>query len=306
MHLTKIVVVSSAAWGLRLSPLAVETRRGSTTVVIQGVLHGSSSSAEDVRQALEEWQPDVIMLELCAARWRSLATRPEESVVADMKRVWSTTRRVLRERGSRAAFSAASVGTLYAVSRVVGFDPGVEFRIPLSYAELEEVDVVLGDRDVMETLSLSGESDIVRGLSALGRAAVGWHEADLCLVLSLLRHPLRLAEFSKLLLAITLPVGSMASLFDATFLDAVPDLPVLDLFVAIAMVQILATFGAQVLDSRDDVLFRSLAASLNLAQSRRPHQQTVLVVVGALHVNGILHRLRHADDDAAAAAAAGE
>lgn len=282
------------------SPLAVETCVGRSTVVIQGVLHGSSSSAEDVRIALQARRPDVIMLELCTPRWRSLSLRNNSTVVEDLQRVWMTTRRANKERGVPAALAAAAVGTLYAVSRLVGFEPGIEFTIPLEFAERNAVDVVLGDRDVIETLSLSADADLVNGYKALGRAALGTeNHQDLRLVSSLLRNPHRLAEFSKLVLAVSTIASVVAATFDLA-LDSIPRVQLVDVAFASSFVYLLGTIGAQIVDARDDFLFNSLHSAVSLAETRqdpdRERCSTVLVVVGALHVNGLLHRLRSIDE----------
>lgn len=253
-----------------------------------------------MRTALEARKPDVIMLELCTPRWRSLSIRNNTTVVEDLQRVWTTTRRANKERGIPAAVAAAAVGTLYAVSRLVGFEPGIEFTIPLDFAKRNAVDVVLGDRDVIETLSLSADADLLNGYKALGRAALGTeNHQDLRLVASLLRNPHRLAEFAKLVVAVSTIASVIAAAFDLAF-DSIPRVQLLDVLFATSFLYLLGTIGAQVVDARDDFLFKSLHSAVSLAETRldkdREQCSTVLVVVGALHVNGILHRLRSVDE----------
>ena len=179
------------------SLLRRDLRLGNVTIKVQGVLHGSASSIRDVQTALEE-EPDVIVLELCVPRWRSMTEKKKTSFIEDVKQSFA-------KKSFARKTNPLNVGLagMYRLSSLVGFDPGREFLVPLDYAKKNKVHVILGDRDVRETLSeLSAVSSFdFQGLRALLRGVVG---PPISIPWAVIRDPLRQFELLRLSGAVAL------------------------------------------------------------------------------------------------------
>ena len=303
----------------RPSALSVTRRvpRSNATVVIQGVLHGAQSSAEAVQEALEGLAPKVLVLELCASRWRSMTSDDASfddqrlSVGEELGKVLGGARSAFARRGAGAGAFALGLGGVYAASQVAGFRPGIEFRVPLRWAETEEVDVVLGDKDVVETFASlwaledsdpkSHAATTVRGLASLWDAVAGDGSPG---TISLWRAVLGDGRLSGELGTLAGAVAALVALVEAAAtlsLGALPAAatqefagvpPSLDAAVAglslVLSLDLLGRIGAKVIDARDGVLADATLQALDLDRAR---DGVVLVVVGALHVNGVARRL---------------
>ena len=309
--------------------LAVRRDLGNTTVIIQGVLHGATSSADAVQATLDAASPSVVVLELCASRWRSMAS---DDATFDTKRVdvgdeyakvLSGARAAFARRGAGAGTMALALGTVYALSQLAGFRPGVEFRVPLRWAEANGADVVLGDKDVVETMASvyrgpddgargSRARDTARGLRALAAAIAGdGGDGTISLWRDVLDDSTLRAELATLAGAVAAAAaavevsltvllgGSYPSIFPAAA-AAAPSVPpeaihaisaangAVALLSVVLSVDLLGRIGANVIDARDEFLADATRRALDLPTARG---STVLVVVGALHVNGIASRL---------------
>jgi pheromone shutdown protein TraB len=167
---TNILVVS----GLLQSPLSKSTvsfhhPKYGTEVILIGCLHGSSSSASDVRQVLSSGsKTDVIALELCPTRYKDLKKdmkrRKRSSIEKDnnnetdandggfLQMVSKTT----QSKGIATGIAALILGGSSIIStKLSGFEAGAEFVAAIEYVESRtdaDCDVVLADMVVDETL----------------------------------------------------------------------------------------------------------------------------------------------------------
>ncbi|KAJ1459477.1 hypothetical protein M885DRAFT_613633 [Pelagophyceae sp. CCMP2097] len=296
--------------------------------LICGVLHGAPSSIADVDRALFELAPRAVVVELCDARWKSLtenaqradATTTDEGEDASaagpprrlnpLARVAKGSLSAFRQGGPGAGVGALVLGTLYAVVQLVGFAPGEEFLRPLKYADLNEIDVVLGDRPVVDTLAqvsdLSGVTleTTLSGCSALAFAALGGGEGSISIFGAVLGDARLRSDMARL----TTAVAALATVFvvgvEVSLPALLPALPtaagdgqvalgfdVLDVFLGLGGLVLFGRIGAVVIDARDEVLAASILSARTLA-AQDADGASVVAIVGALHVNGVAQRLR--------------
>ena len=109
---------------------------GGRVATLVGVLHGAPSSLEDVRRELEEVRPCVVVVELCASRWRSLVK--EDLVDGEdegggggvggavaLAGAWGaraarSATRAAQRKGPAVGAAALLLGSLFAIARAVG------------------------------------------------------------------------------------------------------------------------------------------------------------------------------------------
>lgn len=117
-------------------------------VYLVGTAHVSAESAQDVKDSIELASPSSVMVELCskrASRIRSGETQSIEKLVGGL----------LGGSGFGQEFLLkAGLTSLYSLLRLVGMDPGLEFKVALEEADRRELNVCYADRDVDETVSL--------------------------------------------------------------------------------------------------------------------------------------------------------
>ncbi len=148
---------------------------GQREIILVGTAHVSRSSVEDVRTAIEEYEPDRICVEMDQARYR--ASSEGQS--------WHNLNiyRVLREKRG---FLLLSNLVLASFQRRIGLDvgvaPGAEMLAAVQVAKERDIPYALCDRDIQVTLrrawrlsSLWGRSKL---LSALLSSAFSREEID--------------------------------------------------------------------------------------------------------------------------------
>mmetsp|Transcript_12070 Transcript_12070/g.18135 ORF Transcript_12070/g.18135 Transcript_12070/m.18135 type:complete len:366 (-) Transcript_12070:1443-2540(-) len=294
-----------------------------SSIVIQGVVHGSSVSIRDVSDAIEYLKPDAIVLELCVSRWRSLKQRKNKtSIQEEIEAIASASRSASLRGGSVAGLTAATVGTLFAIARQgAGLEPGKEFHLPLMHAKAQGKHVILGDKEFITTISSVGNKDhFIQGLQALAYGTSGNyislpkamffdHErrfefAKLSILVAIAAAPIAVLPnylLTTLSTMTTTASGSILQQVSWTFNESF----LFDLLFGFASIFLLANLGQVFLMRRDIVLANSIldAFELPLPQTDRnkrrekqdqrptPRVKTVLVIVGALHVNGIVNHL---------------
>jgi pheromone shutdown protein TraB len=167
-------------------------------VVLLGCLHGSESSAADVRELLSE-KTDAVVLELCAARLADLRRdmetltddgAPLEDEGFDSRRYMTMVARTYEKRGFATASAAAVLGGVSGLQTALSdFQPGLEFLTAMKIVERDNCDLVLADRTVDETLRRMGKlpsvsSSMLQSLvkegswkNTLGRDATALSEA---------------------------------------------------------------------------------------------------------------------------------
>lgn len=128
-------------------------------MVLLGCLHGSASSADDVRYLLSN-KTDVVVLELCASRMNDLRREAEAVPVQQKSSFERYVNMVIKtnEKSGMATASAAAIlgGVSVLQTALSGFDPGLEFSTAIKIADEKECDLVLADRTVDETLQRMG------------------------------------------------------------------------------------------------------------------------------------------------------
>lgn len=133
-----------------------------------GTAHVSKNSVEEVRQAIDEYQPDVVAIELDRGRFAAIKKQGEKPSVNEIL------------KGGN--FSELLVQwTLAYVQRRIGMDvgvePGAEMVAAIEEAEARDIPIALADRDIRLTLSRfwkgMGIIEKLKLLFAVVNAAVG-------------------------------------------------------------------------------------------------------------------------------------
>jgi hypothetical protein len=168
-----------SAWVQFLEP------RTQVEVVLVGVFHGTSSSAEDVQAAMTSSKVNVLVLELCASRFADLQQRQQEiqkrqRVEGEIEEIgtkkvsksWAEryTRMILQtmqRRGVATGLAAALLSGFTSLQNgMSGFTPGLEFMVALQHCDtqsdesssiIDGTDIILADQDVDETLRKLGD-----------------------------------------------------------------------------------------------------------------------------------------------------
>lgn len=131
-------------------------------VVLLGVLHGSSSSASDVKMLLNGEQTDVVVLELCASRLADLrrgeAMPKSNGPLSAVQRFVSMVARTKEKKGFPTAIAAFVLGGASGLQTALsGNKPGLEFTTAMELAESTDgCDLILADQSVDETLRKMG------------------------------------------------------------------------------------------------------------------------------------------------------
>ncbi len=130
-------------------------------VLIVGTAHVSPESVAEVRKAIEEFQPDVVVVELCQRRYDSLtgAVKWEDLPVTSLI------------KGGNAYFFLLQsfLGTIQQrMGEKFGAQPGAEMVEAIRAAEEHNTDIVLGDRDIAITLKRAWAHMSLREKTRLG------------------------------------------------------------------------------------------------------------------------------------------
>ena len=132
------------------------------SILLVGTAHVSPESVAEVRRAVEEFRPDVVAVELCERRYRTLKDR----------RRWEQTpiTELLRDRNAY-AFIAQSFLSAYQrrLGERLGAEPGAEMLEAIRAAEERGVRVLLADRDITITLKRAWKR-----MSAREKLRVAW------------------------------------------------------------------------------------------------------------------------------------
>ena len=112
---------------------------------IIGTAHVSSKSVKLVEQQIEEWNPDLVAVELCESRMKSL-TEPSELESEDLLKIIGDGRATM-------ILLQSALGTLQRkMGETAGEKPGAEFLAAIRSAEKIRVPIELIDRDIVITL----------------------------------------------------------------------------------------------------------------------------------------------------------
>ena len=112
---------------------------------ILGTAHVSSESVELVRNQIEEWEPDLIAVELCPSRMAAL-TEPESLDSEDLLKI------IKEGRSAMILLQSALAAQQRRMGISSGEKPGAELLAAVNAAEESDIPVEMIDRDVVITL----------------------------------------------------------------------------------------------------------------------------------------------------------
>ena len=112
---------------------------------IVGTAHVSSESVELVRNQIEEWEPDIVAVELCPSRMASL-TEPESLDSEDLLKI------IKEGRAAMILLQSALAAQQRRMGISSGEKPGAELLAAVNVAEESGIPVEMIDRDVVITL----------------------------------------------------------------------------------------------------------------------------------------------------------
>ncbi len=112
---------------------------------ILGTAHVSSESVELVRNQIEEWEPDLIAVELCPSRMAAL-TEPESLDSEDLLKI------IKEGRSAMILLQSALAAQQRMMGISSGEKPGAELLAAVNAADESDIPVEMIDRDVVITL----------------------------------------------------------------------------------------------------------------------------------------------------------
>ena len=112
---------------------------------IIGTAHVSTASVELVREQIEEWKPNLVAVELCDSRLKSLQ-QPDDLDNDDLLKIIS------EGRSSMILLQSALAAQQRRMGMETGEKPGAELLAAIEVAEENRIDHALIDRDVVITL----------------------------------------------------------------------------------------------------------------------------------------------------------
>src|SRR3989338_388569 len=112
-------------------------------IQIVGTSHIARDSIEEIKKAVQEFQPDIIAVELDAQRAAALLSRQERSIPL-------AAIRAIRFKG----FVFAKIGQIVQrkLGKIVGVSPGTEMKTALEIAKKKKIKVALIDQPITKTL----------------------------------------------------------------------------------------------------------------------------------------------------------
>ncbi|HTY14450.1 MAG TPA: TraB/GumN family protein [Methanoregulaceae archaeon] len=112
-------------------------------IKIVGTAHVSAKSVEEVRTAIEEYNPDIVAVELDQARYNALTKQAKDPTVSDVLEVKNFNQLLIQWLLS---YLQRKIGV------DVGVEPGAEMKAAIEEAERRGLRVALVDRDIRLTL----------------------------------------------------------------------------------------------------------------------------------------------------------
>jgi pheromone shutdown-related protein TraB len=145
-------------------------------IIVVGTAHVSEKSVQEVTSAIEETKPDIVAIELCPARYKSLTGQEEEKEIKISELL----------SGGKLYFFLVQWFLAYIQKKIgdeMGVKPGSEMLAAIETAKRTGARVALVDRDVGITIqrfwSAMGFLDKVRLIGSLIPAALGWGEEEI-------------------------------------------------------------------------------------------------------------------------------
>lgn len=113
-------------------------------IILIGTAHISKSSAEEVREVIDNSQPDSVCIELCQSRFESMVNRDK----------WKNTDifKIVKEKKSTLLFVNLVMSSFQKrMAKQLGVEPGLEMVEGIKAAEDNKSQLVLADRDIQTT-----------------------------------------------------------------------------------------------------------------------------------------------------------
>jgi pheromone shutdown-related protein TraB len=108
-----------------------------------GTAHVSQKSVDEVKTAIDEWQPDVVAIELDQGRYLGLKQQQKNPEIEDILQAKNFTQLLIQWI---LAYIQRKIGM------DVGVEPGAEMKAAIAAAEERQVKIALIDRDIRITL----------------------------------------------------------------------------------------------------------------------------------------------------------
>jgi len=145
-------------------------------IILVGTAHISKDSVNEVKAAIEQYEPDVVAIELCPRRYEALTKKQQ----------WEDTPITALLKGNKAYLVLAQT-FLSSIQRKLGKDhgvePGSEMIAAIKEAESHNLDVALVDRDITITLKRAWKKMSLREKTRLAwefmKALFGYDEEEL-------------------------------------------------------------------------------------------------------------------------------
>lgn len=113
-------------------------------IILIGTVHVSKRSAEEVREVVEEVQPDSVCIELCQSRYDAITNRNK----------WKNTDiiKIIKEKKSSLLFVNLLMSSFQKrIAKQFGIQPGLEMIEGIKAADDNKSQLVLADRDIQTT-----------------------------------------------------------------------------------------------------------------------------------------------------------
>jgi len=308
-----------------VSVVSIKDAATNARVYLVGCVHGSTVSGEDVSTLISSVGPDVVVLELCAGRLRSLKKSMRDGTPRN-RQVKSLGEMVKQFGGLGPALLGGSLSLIYTFQSWLGGDPGLEFKAALDSASPFGSTVVCGDMKATRTVRrlfgvIFRPVKSLRNFPRIFRLAA---ESVLFLpdnaisipkvLLDVRRVPEVVRVFLPLFAAVSVlstglgvaatEVGDRVLLSPLLFsaVSGVNFEPILStlsylqpVFSAYSIITFLSFFKVLVAD-RDKILAKSIRASAveaaaSGADTSTDNEVVVVAVLGLMHLNGIIRLL---------------
>lgn len=113
-------------------------------ITLIGTAHVSKRSAEEVREVIEEVQPDTVCIELCQSRYESIVNRDKWKNMDIVK--------IVKEKKSSLVFVSLLMSSFQKrMAKQLGVEPGLEIVEGINAAKDNNAQLVLADRDIQTT-----------------------------------------------------------------------------------------------------------------------------------------------------------
>ena len=130
---------------MELGPNVTHLQDGERNVYIVGTAHISKQSVEEVRQTIQEIQPDTVCVELCQGRYESMV---------DASR-WKKLNifQIIKQKKVLFLLSSLALSSYQRrMGEKFGVEPGAELREAIRMSDVVGAELVLVDRDIQATL----------------------------------------------------------------------------------------------------------------------------------------------------------